>query len=1140
MNSLLFILLIGQISYGVNSPVFLLKDNRHLEISFSPAESSRAVAVMVPVISGQLPEVVNQGNCRISWGRRMKAAGIEVVPLVISADDNMGAVNCELRFKSSVEQLSLQCEMAELLFPWINARWARDAGTAGYLIIVPDEFYNNILPLVQWKEKKGFTVRVAKTSETGSQRDQIRSYIQNAYFNWTPRPLYVLLVGAINKIPAFPTPGATSCVTDHPYSCVDGDDYLSDLFVGRLPAANASELDCIVAKIIRYEVTPNLNDTMWFRRALMVGTSYQEGGTPAVTALVTKRRIREQLLAHGFTVVDTVFYPPTPSGRGPVDSAVNRGVLFVNGRGWGQSTGWNYPQFLINDVYNLNNGDKLPVVTSLYCGTGNFQANPCFGEAWLRAGTPMAPKGGVAFWGASYTGTSTRWNNCMDYGIYHAIFDRGVTTLGPAMYCGKLEQLINFPLPADSADLIIYFHVYNLLGDPGMEMWTGVPKEIAVSHPGVFPVGGGYFAVLVQDRQGNPVQGAKVCLYKPGDLQMVKNTGQSGYAEFVLPSTTTDTIFVTVTGTNLVPYLGYSLGEMRGVFVGHLRHNPDTVFPGATMNLAVTLKNFGVSQTANDVQAVLIAADSWSTVLDSVKDYGALAPGEEVSGMPFAVRVSRCCSSGQILPFYLRVRSGDSLWVSGFNLVVNGPLLKINSYVVYDGNGFLDPGETAEIAVNVFNQGGGRAVGTTGILRSANPWAVIVLDSTGFFGTLMPGDSVVNSGDRFRVRAAPNIGVGRKFLLWVVFTGSDGSTGTDTAGAFEQVAGFSITIGEPVVTAPLGPDRYGYYGYDDADVGYQEQPQFDWIEIDPGYGGRGTRLNIGNDQAIPIDLPWVFRFYGRDYRTISIADNGYIAMGTTRFSDQYNWHIPSAQGPEGLIAVFWDDFHPDTLDASGVFYYHDEENRRFIIQWSRIYHIHGFRRPVIAEEQTFQAILYDPTVHSTKSGDSPILLQYLDVQNDDSLWENGHNYATVGIQSPDHLDGLEWTYAGSYPIPAAEIVSGRAIKFTTNPPDTFTAIGEFGEKSTNNAGFLALPTVARNRVVFKVGGVQNGRLEVFDVLGRQVREFFISGKPEDDKLYWLLDDEKGKKVNPGVYFIRLTGESDKGKILYKKTVKVLP
>ncbi|MGQ9707527.1 MAG: C25 family cysteine peptidase [bacterium] len=1078
-----------------------------------------------------MPEIEFSADCQIQFGRTLVAGGIEVAPLIIHLKPEQDVV-INVKYNQPLTKLSGKNEMARRLFPDLFDIDQSEFLT-GYLIIVPDEFYNNILPLARWQERKGFKVWVKKTSETGSQRDRIRGYIQNAYQNWSPAPSYVLLVGAINKIPAFPTPGATSCVTDHPYACIDGDDYLADLFVGRLPAANSSELDCIVAKIVNYESNPYIEDTSWFHRALMVGTSYQEGGTPAVTALVTKRRIREQLLNRGFDFVDTVFYPPTASGRGPVDTAVNRGVLFVNGRGWGQTTGWNYPQFQINDVYNLNNGLRLPVITSIYCGTGNYQANPCFGEAWLRAGTPTAPKGGVAFWGSSYSGTSTRWNNCMDYGIYHAIFERGINTLGPAMYYGKLEQMVNFPLPEDSSDLVIYFHVYNLLGDPGLEMWTGLPQEIVVCYPDVYPVGTSSFEVEVRDLSGGPIKGARVCLYKPGEIHMVGKTNVVGKAQFAISTSNPDTIFVTVTGKNLKPHLGYSRGEARGLFVGHLRHSPEKVQPGVTTGVTVTLKNYGTQQSANDIRVVMSAMDSAAIVTDSIRDYGLLNPGEEGTAEPFQVFIAPSCTSKQQLAFQLRIFSGDSLWHSAFTLTVTGPTFEIGHYIVYDANGFLDPGETAELAVMIRNRGDENASNVSGILRSYNPAAITVEDSIGSFGNLVSGDSSINDNDRFRVRADSAIAIGRSFLLSLNLSG---------AGGFEHRINFPITVGQPVATSPFGPDRYGYWGYDDTDVNCQERPVFDWLEINPSNGGwPGTQVAIGNDRAVPVNLPFTFRFYGRSYQSVSISDNGYIAMGNTWFGDPYNWHIPSAQGPDGLVAVFWDDFRCDTLNPGGVYYYYDEPQHRFIIEWSEVYHIHGFRPPVIAEQQTFQVILYDPRHYPTATGDGPVVCQYLFVQNDDTTWGNSHNYATVGIQSPDRNCGLEWTFAGVYPVAAAEVVPGRAIRFTTNPPDTFTFINE-NQDPTFRDSFQILPSVTRNGIWLKHGSnVNNGALAVFDVTGRGIRKFVITQLSSGvcKRLWWDLKDERGNLVPAGVYLIRLIGSDTANKVSIEKRLVVL-
>lgn len=1108
-----------------------------MPVTGAAVDSSTAVAQLVPVPNGVLPSVeivVAESSFEaagalaasqdvpslVSFGRPALAGGVEVAPLLIARQRKAIAPGAVVAYRRVVVRLTYPQSLAGVrprnamgrFVTGMVGRFDADASGDGYLIIVPDAFYDDVLPLAAWKERKGLTVWVKKTSETGTTREQIRSYIQTAYATWDPAPGYVLLVGGINQMPAFIN-GGTPCVTDHPYACVDGDDFLADLFVGRLPATSTSELDVMVAKVIGYESAPMLTDTAWYHRALMVGTSFQQGGTPAVTAIVTKRLIRERLLERGFTQIDTVYYPPTPSGRGPVDTAVNNGVLFINGRGWGNHDGWQYPSYLTTDVPALHNGWKLPVITSIYCGTGNYQSSACFGSAWLSVGTPTVQKGAVAFWGSSYTGTSTRWNNCMDYAIYQSIFDGGVHTCGPAMYAGKLAQYRNFPLPGDSTELRTYFHVFNLLGDPALEMWTGVPQPIDVSRPDWVPEGTTSYDVVVLDGRSAPVSGARVCLSKSGEVHAVGETDIWGAVRFAIPPVTSGTMLVTVTGPNLVPYLNQTTVGTAGVFVGHYDHSPASAAPGSSVSLGVTLKNYGNTTTATGVSATLRVSDGSAAITDSVQGFGDLGPGVTGS-QSFGLTVAAACTSGQRVPLMVTVTSGQGTWQSAFDLVVQGPTLKLSSYTVHDGNGWLDPGESVELSVMLRNFGAAAANGLTAVLRSLSPDAVGVGDSVGSFGSIAPGDSASNLADRFTVHANSGCGVGRRFSLRLVLRGSDG---------FEFLWDFPVTVGQPVSTAPSGPDRHGYYAYDDTDAGYAERPSYSWVEVDPNYGGGGARLNITNDTCIPVNLPFTFRFYGHDYNTISVSDNGFAAPGSQWIGDVYNWSIPSASGTDGVLAAFWDDFRTDTLGASGVYTWQDDANHRFVIEWSRCVHVHGYRPPSYAEQQTFELMLYDPQYHSTPTGDGPIVVQYATVRNDDTLFENNHNYATVGMESPDRSDGIEYTYANRYMPGAAVVVDGRAIRFTTIPPDDFIAIAEQPESGAPMTP-AASPNPVRDRLIVRLpAGSVATKARVYDVRGVLVRSLRVESRGAT--LVWDLGDERGERVSAGVYNVVLTSSS---------------
>ena len=47
-------------------------------------------------------------------------------------------------------------------------------------------------------------------------------------------------------------------------------------------------------------------------------------------------------------------------------------------------------------------------------------------------------------------------------------------------------------------------------------------------------------------------------------------------------------------------------------------------------------------------------------------------------------------------------------------------------------------------------------------------------------------------------------------------------------------------IGSFSQNVPVAPSDYGYWAYDDTDTDFELSPTFDWIELDPAYGGTGA------------------------------------------------------------------------------------------------------------------------------------------------------------------------------------------------------------------------------------------------------------------------------------------------------------
>jgi hypothetical protein len=1095
------------------------------KVTITVLDSNIYPAEDYPILKTKLIE--ENDNSVASIGTLAKMRDISVVSLIVKPlryDKNCDEVVYYKNIKLSIDGLSI-CRPHKVSSAFdliyrntiLNYESAGITTPQGYLIILPDEYYDDILPFARWKEQQGWYVTVKLKSQVGQTAQAIKNYIANAYASWQIPPEYVLLVGSKDRIPTFLS-SLLSFATDYPYSCIDGDDNLADLMVSRFPADSPGELDVMVAKTIGYEKTPYLGDTLWYRKALMVGTTYQEGGGRVVTALETKRWVREKLLNHDFLRVDTVFHDPPyqyPNAPETIRVLVNAGVGLINGRGWGNSDGWQYPTFLRSDVSGLSNGWKLPVITSIYCGTGNINANPCFGEVWLRAGSPTNPKGGVAFFGASWMSTSTRFNNCIDYGIYEGIFEEGILNCGPAMYRGKIELLKNFPLPCDSVMLRAHLETYNLLGDPSLSIWTAVPKLLSVEYPATIPIGGNYFTVRVTDYNGQPLSGALVSLFKTNEVKNTGFTDASGLVSLAIEPTTSDTMFVTVTKHNRIPYCGNVIVNSAGLYVGYYDQTINNLAPGSIASLNVTLKNYGTSQTAFNTSAKLRTQNRFVQITDSVKSYGDIGPGATASASPFQFFVSESCPNNHEINFELVIQSGDSVWLSGVDITVPAPsLVAIRPMIIDGGNGLLDPGETADLTVWLRNRGDIAIQNAQGILRTLTN-AAIILDSVGQFGTINPDDSAVNNSDHFQIYAQSSCAIGRGIPLQLSITGN---------GA-QEIVDFAIYIGQVTTTAPLGPDLQGYFAYDNTDIAYPEHPEYLWFEIDPNFGGSGTRIQLGNDDIKLASLPFNFRYYGRDYNRISICSNGYLAMDSAWITDPYNWHIPSAMGPPALLAPFWDDLRPDTLNASGVYYYNDASNHRFIVEWSRVHHVHGFYQPIIAELQTFQAILLDPAYYLTRTSDGEILFQYDTVVNDDSssgFPPIAHNYATTGIENYEHSTGIEYTFANLYPTAAAPLANGRAIKFTTDPPDSFAGVSETPPRTVSGSFDSKLecrPNPFYNKIEFKKVGLGIQNLQIFNAMGQLVISYRLPVlQIADQRLVWYGKDRLGRPVAPGLYF----------------------
>ncbi|MDZ7624280.1 MAG: C25 family cysteine peptidase [Ignavibacteriaceae bacterium] len=332
-----------------------------------------------------------------------------------------------------------------------------------------------------------------------------------------------------------------------------GNDYFPEMMIGRWTNQASAKLRNIRNKLMNYEKAPYLVDPDWFRKALVCSNDAYPSQADA------KRFTAQKMLTSGnFISVDSMYNGyPCPGNVTTISNMINAGRGWLNYRGEGWFTQWwadCFP-FSTTQVNALNNGAKSTFVTSIGCGVANWVANNNnnFGEAWLEIGDENNPKGACGFIGPT-SNTHTAYNNWLDKGIYIGMFDEGLVSPGEALLRGKFYMYEIF----GGADYFVGYHyrVYNILGDPSLQIWKDTPRNITVNYTDTVGVGSSQVSLLVTESgTGAPVADALVCISGP-NIYLVETTLANGTAIINLSTQTTGDLNITVSGGRAIPFEG--------------------------------------------------------------------------------------------------------------------------------------------------------------------------------------------------------------------------------------------------------------------------------------------------------------------------------------------------------------------------------------------------------------------------------------------------------------------------------------------------------------------------------------------------------------------------------------------------------
>ena len=608
----------------------------------SPAEARSntlalvlASAVMIAALGAAMAYILWRKHLDISPGESVRMDTI-VSNLVIVAFFGITACSLGIMFFGSEAG-------ATPIIPTGNDDVVAEVAPADYIIITADAFSDEVLPLAEWKDKKGYRTALIEMSLIGTEDTEIKQFLQEVYDADTDKPKYLLLVGDHESVPSHYVEGAF-WHTDYEYSLLDGDDEYADLAVGRLPADTEDEVNIMVDRILAYEQEPDTGD--WYDDALMAG-HFQDidyDNSADVMFMEDLHRASDFLgddldfwnvedpYDQGFTIHtnrtwdaedgETIFYggwdyPGRIENPGAVPDAwmdypdeditliLDNGVSLVLHRNHGSTNGWSHPVFQTDDVVELENGDMVPIVFSLNCSSGQFDERDAFAEAWLHN-----PNGGAVAYVGAQTTSYSGYNDSLNVGLLDAMWDsydedwtssryENTWHIGDVLNYAKHRVLDGYQ--NDDGTAFDTARMFNLLGDPEMMFRTTTPSQLEVSHPDSVMIGYGTDVVVTVSIDGEPVSGALVSITSQnGEERWIGTTDAEGEVTFqALRATTSGVFSVIVTGRNCTPYKGTIESQVVGTdLVGtDLAVSPLDLYGEDAITVDLEIMNAGGAET---------------------------------------------------------------------------------------------------------------------------------------------------------------------------------------------------------------------------------------------------------------------------------------------------------------------------------------------------------------------------------------------------------------------------------------------------------------------------------------------------------------------------------------------------------------
>jgi Peptidase family C25/Propeptide_C25/Peptidase family C25, C terminal ig-like domain len=593
------------------------------------------------------------------------------------------------------------------------------------IILTDTAFRKHLEPLIKWKTQKGFKVQVLYKGAAfaGNTYTEIRNTLKNIYLSSSvdnPPPEFLLIVGNVSKIPYY----GTGQITDLYYGEFDGNgDYVPEMFIGRLPVADTTQLKTVVNKIIQYEKFEFSESNKFYSNAL-VTAGYDGGYADYMNGQVNYAR--KNYLTYANKINEYHFtYPHVTNHKDSVRTLINRGISFLNYTGHGTTTGWLGLTINNAEVDTLKNKDMYPFVISNACQTSSFELSNSFGTKWVVSDK----KGAIGYAGASsdtYWSEDFYWSVGMGtpsadptyastgLGAYDRLFHTHgespsdwYTTMSQVVYAGNLAVSAS-----TSPRKKYYWEVYNLVGDPSLIPIIGTPSKFNIPLPDTLPNN-----IKTWSFTADPFSYAAVS--HRDTLWDASFVSPSGSVTLEMPGISNNSCLVVITGQNKIPLIKtIHFSNVSREFINLTRSDLNDSEGngngladfGETIYLDLTAGNLGLKD-AESLYARISSSSRWITINTDSVMIGKLARSSEIKlNKDLSFTVSDSIPDKAIITIDLILKDTLEEKLYRIDITAHAPKLDIINVKLDDsagGNGddIADQGETIDLVFQVRNEG---------------------------------------------------------------------------------------------------------------------------------------------------------------------------------------------------------------------------------------------------------------------------------------------------------------------------------------------------------------------------------------------------------------------------------------------------